>query len=169
MDNVEFMHTLEWTADTSLADPALVSLTTLSALAALNIPDAPTLEQILSLEAHLCTYDEKLEFVPEHAFAEGLYGRLLRIKAGSILTGKMHRKGCLNVLVSGRITVWTVGQRHDLVGPAMFPSDAGIKRVGVTHTDTIWITVHATDTTDPVEVERELTIDDNRIIEGIRA
>lgn len=167
--NFDFMHTLEWKGDLIPADAALFAQTKLSMLAALNIPDAPTLEEIRALEAHLCTYDEQLNMLPEHAFAEGVYGRLLRIPAGAILTGKMHRRGCLNVLVSGHITVWTVGERHDLHGPAMFASGPGIKRIGVTHTDTIWVTAHATDLTDPVEVERDLTISEPRTIEGERA
>lgn len=169
MGNFDFMHTLEWQGALIPADPALLAQTRLSALAALNIPDAPTLEEIRALEAHLCTYDEQLDMPPEHAFSDGVYGRLLRIPAGSILTGKMHRRGCVNVLVSGHITVWTVGERRDLHGPAMFPSSAGIKRIGVTHTDTIWVTAHATDLTDPAEVERELTIPEPRTIEGTYA
>jgi hypothetical protein len=84
-------------------------------------------------------------------FVDGLYARLLEIPAGIILTGKIHKKACLNVLLKGEIDVAVdivkdgekVSGSKTLRAPAVFPAPAGVKRAGFTLTDTLWMTVHA--------------------------
>lgn len=121
------------------------------------IAPAPTIEQIRQLEDVLRagpTLD--MSDMTSHHFAEGLYGRELFIPAGTVLTGKMHKRGQLNVLAQGDITVWTEQGMKRLQAPAVIPSGAGIKRVGYAHTDCVWITIHATHETDLVKLEEQL-------------
>jgi hypothetical protein len=98
-------------------------------------------EKVLRLEEAL----KQLPQLPEdvhHHFAPGLYLRELRIPKGAILTGKIHRHAHMNFLVKGDISVLTEHGIKRLTAPATILSEAGIKRAGYAHEDTIWITVH---------------------------
>lgn len=98
---------------------------------------------------------------PIHHFADGLYGRELFIPAGTLIVGKVHKRDHLNFLIQGDITVFTDGGMKRLKAPCILKSKAGIKRVGFTHEDTIWVTVHATDSVEGCDVkalEDDLTV-----------
>ena len=121
------------------------------------LPNIPTLEQIRQLEDLLWqgpTLD--VDEITTHHFSEGLYGREIRIPAGTILTGKMHRQGQINVLAQGDITVWTEQGMKRLQAPAVIVSGPGCKRVGYAHSDVVWITVLASEETDLVRLEQQL-------------
>jgi len=97
-----------------------------------------------------------------HHYAPGLYGKELRIPAGTLIVGKVHLQGHLNFLMEGCITVFTEQGMKRLSAPFILSSEAGMKRVGVTHTDTTWVTVHAiegAELLEPDEVEKVLTVD----------
>lgn len=98
-------------------------------------------EKVMRLEAALKECPQIEEDVHHH-FAPGLYLRELRIPKGAILTGKIHRHAHLNFLVKGDISVLTEHGVQRLTAPATILSEAGIKRAGYAHEDTIWITVH---------------------------
>lgn len=89
----------------------------------------------------------------QHHFADGLYGRELFIPAGTVIVGKVHKREHLNFLVQGDITVWTEQGMKRLKAPAILKSYPGVKRVGLTHADTIWVTVHATDHAEGCDLE----------------
>lgn len=95
-----------------------------------------------------------------HHFIPGAYGRELHIPAGTILVGKIHRAPCFNFVNAGTITVLTEDGIKTITAPAFFRSDAGVKRVGVAHTDTVWITMHPTNETDLERLEAEITAPD---------
>lgn len=92
-----------------------------------------------------------------HHFAPGMYGREMRLKAGSILTGKKHRGPCLNV-VQGDITVFddNTGDGRRITGYSCFRSEGGTRRAGLAHAPTAWITFHATQETDLAKIEAEV-------------
>ena len=55
----------------------------------------------------------------------------------------------------GEITVWAKGEAHRrLKAPAMFHVEPHSRRVGLTHEDTTWTTVHLTALTDVAAWER---------------
>jgi hypothetical protein len=81
-------------------------------------------------------------FKTTHHFEDGIYMRECLIPAGFVLTGKVHSTGHYNMLVQGKITVWTEDGIKTLSAPAVIKSKPGIKRVGYAHEDAIWITVH---------------------------
>lgn len=123
-----------------------------------ELPAAPTLAQIHQLEDFLRT-QPKDDCATSHYFADGVYGRALLIPAGTCLTGKMHRQRHLNFLMQGTIRVWTEEDgTKELEAPQIIVSEPGTKRVGYALTDTIWVTVHATDKTDLEEIEAEVII-----------
>lgn len=89
-----------------------------------------------------------------HHFAPGVYGREMRAKAGTLITGKEHKGSCINVLSQGRITVFdAVGDLKELTAPHTFISGPGTRRAGYVHDDVIWTSFFATDETDPVKLE----------------
>lgn len=127
------------------------------------LPRVPTRAQIVALERHLLDMPA-VEIEPRHHFAKGIYAREIRIPAGTILTGKVHRTEHLNVLSEGEITVWTEDGMKRLQAPATIVSRPGTKRVGYAHTDTTWITIHGTDETDLDVLEAELI--ENEVLAG---
>jgi hypothetical protein len=122
-----------------------------------QLPSTPTVEQIHAFERVLAAMPQAEHFT-SHYFADGVYGRALLIKAGTCLTGKIHRQRHLNFLMQGTIRVWTDQGMKDLEAPQIIVSEPGTKRVGYAYTDVIWVTVHATDKTDLGEIEAEVII-----------
>jgi len=126
----------------------------------------PTRAQIVRLEDAMRQLPQ-MDLPPEHFFAEGLYARVLNIPAGTLLTGKVHRREHVNILAAGEITVWTEDGMRRIAAPHIMVSRPGTKRVGYAHTDTTWITVHATKCTDPQAAEDELVEPDMCAIEHV--
>lgn len=102
----------------------------------------PTREQIEQLEAQMRMM-EQLPIEPVHHFADGLYAREITIRAGTILTGKVHSTEHLNIVSQGRIAVWTEDGMKIVTAPCTLISRPGTKRVGFALEDTVWTTIHA--------------------------
>jgi hypothetical protein len=108
------------------------------------IPQAriPTREDIERLEAQMRMM-EQLPIEPVHHVADGLYAREITIRAGTILTGKVHSTEHLNIVSAGRIAVWTEDGMKIVAAPCTLISRPGTKRVGFALEDTVWTTIHA--------------------------
>ena len=100
----------------------------------------------------------QVEIPLRHDFADGLYGREILIPAGTMLTGKIHRKADLNFVLYGEIDVLTENGMKRVTGPCWFSGRAGAKQIGYAHTDTLWITVHATSNRDLETLEDEILV-----------
>ena len=87
----------------------------------------------------------QVEMVTNHYYAHGTYTRELIIPAGTLLTGKIHRHSCVNILSKGVIRVVTDEGFYDLKAPATFISSPGVKKVGYALEDSVWINVHPWD------------------------
>lgn len=118
----------------------------------------PTREQIVKLEQALKTLPQ-LDIETNHYSVAGLYAREIHIPAGTLLTGKVHKAEHLNIVSKGEIIVWTEAGMKRIKAPFVLPSFPGAKRVGLAVVDTTWVTIHATDKTDPAEIEAELIED----------
>ena len=94
----------------------------------------------------------------KHYYAEGTYTRELHIPKGTVLTGKIHRHSCINILLKGKIKVITEEDEYELEAPHVFVSGAGIKKAGFALEDTVWINVH------PWNGEDELDEIENKVI-----
>ena len=119
---------------------------------------------VQEFEAAMRTLPPALQVEPKsltvrHHFAPGLYLRELHIPAGMITTGKIHKYACLNILAKGRRSTVVDNQIVTIEAPHIHLSPPGIKRVSLTHEDSVWITVHATNLTDIDAIERELVCD----------
>lgn len=104
-----------------------------------------SIHALLALESKMKEYPQ-LDIPIDHHFHAGMYARELTIKAGTLLTGRIHKFDHFDIMLSGDITVSTDdGQVKRLTGLNIMQGKAGKKRAGYAHTDTHWITFHSTD------------------------
>lgn len=109
----------------------------------------------------------QVELEPTHHFAEHVYGRELLIPADTVVVGKIHRHEHLVMLLRGEATINTGEGMERIVGPKIWVSPVGAKRILYTHTECVFFTVHVTDTRDLAELEREIIEPEPRnILEG---
>lgn len=112
------------------------------------------IDQQLTTRKGLITLEDAISKVPgayigdrkewlKHSFADGIYMREIKIPAGQLLVGKIHRHSHPNVLLSGEVLVRTeYGGSQYLKGPMAMISPAATKRGVFTLTDCHWITFH---------------------------
>jgi len=135
-----------------------------------QLPDRVKIRSdILALEEE-CRQMEQVDFPLTHTFAPGAYARTIQLFAGKLVIGKIHRHAHLNIVSNGHVTVVTEYGRMDIKGPHVFTSQPGTKRALYVHTDTVWTTIHLTDSQDLAQIEREIiapTYDD--LPEGLLA
>ena len=96
------------------------------------------------------------EVINHHS--HGVYGRELRVPAGSVVVGHIHKFTNMNVLLEGEMSVVTEdGVKR--VGPGFLViSPPGTKRAAYAHTDCRWLTVHGTHETDVNRIEAEFIV-----------
>jgi hypothetical protein len=116
---------------------------------------------IVQLESNIRQYNQEHQLAEpdcplSHVFAPGAYARTIFIPKDTLLVGKIHKHAHLNMLMQGRVSVATEEGPIVLEAPRVMSSKAGTKRVVYTHTDTIWTTVHLTDSTDLEEIEEQI-------------
>lgn len=93
----------------------------------------------------------------KHHFSPGLYIREMFLPAGYCVAGKIHKYAHQNVITSGRVRVFTEQDGLlELVGPCTFVSKPYTKRLVYVLEDTVWSTMHHTNSTDLVEIESEV-------------
>ena len=96
----------------------------------------------------------------ESFFSEGLYTRKLTIPADTFIVGEMHLKGNINFLMKGTITVSSADGNETLHAPNIIVSKPGVKRAVHALTETVWVTVSATDKTTVEEVKTDIIATD---------
>ena len=92
-----------------------------------------------------------------HSFSDGIYCREIKIPAGMVVTGKIHKHEHPNYLMSGEVLVLTEdGGSEVLKGPLSMMSKGGTKRALYAITDLVWTTIHhnPTNTRDLKEIEK---------------
>ncbi|GAA5075447.1 hypothetical protein [Lysobacter panacisoli] len=123
------------------------------------IGPAPTREKIFQLQDLLLQFPQ-VENEPEHYFADGIYGRALPIKAGSIIVGKIHRHEHIVMLIKGSVTVNTDRGMETITAPHIWVAAPGAKRAFYAHEDSLLFTAH----TNPNN-ERDLEVIEAHVIE----
>lgn len=121
-----------------------------AALAA--VPKAPTRDQILRLQSAIAVMPQ-VDLPPEHTFGPGFYVRTIRIPAGTVLVGKIHKTEHLFVLSEGILEVATEDGVARLEAPYQAVCRPGLKRVGVAITDVVCSNLHITTETDLAKIE----------------
>lgn len=128
-------------------------------LAPLDLPKSPTLPQIKRLQDLVASVPQ-VPLEPEHSFAPGMYVRTLKIPAGTVVVGKMHRHAHPTLLTKGTATILTNNGMERISAPYQWISQPGAKRPVLTHTDCEFVTVHLNpgDTTDLDVLEAQIII-----------
>lgn len=86
----------------------------------------------------------------------GVYAREMKAPAGLVITGKIHEKDHINILSEGEISVMTDDGMKRMKAPYTFESKAGIRRIGYTHSDVTWTSIHSVNSDNIDELEKEL-------------
>lgn len=94
----------------------------------------------------------------KHSFVEGMYVREIFIPKGMLIVGKIHKKSNPVFVMLGDISIFSEEGSKRLKGGDYLISKPGAKRVGLTHEDTIWVEVFATNETDLNRLEEELIV-----------
>jgi hypothetical protein len=110
--------------------------------------------KVVQMEELMRQCPEQRHIEPVHYFAKGLYAREITIPKDTLLTGKIHLHEHLNIISKGDISVLTESGIVRIKAPATIISKPGIKRIGYTHEETVWTTIHASDATEPEEAEK---------------
>ena len=123
--------------------------------------DITTLEnQITNIEGALVG-KELHELNPvKHSFADGCYIREIFNPAGLLLVTKIHKKKHPYFLMKGKMSILTENGVHEVEAPHHGITHPGTKRIIYTHTDCVFVTVHATDSTDIKEIEETVIAKD---------
>lgn len=93
-------------------------------------------------------------------FAGGCYIREIFNPAGQIIVTKIHKKEHPFFLLVGEMSILKEEGIEHIKAPYYGVTKAGTKRVIYTHTDCIFVTVHATDKTTVEDVEEEVIAKD---------
>jgi hypothetical protein len=127
----------------------------------LSRPMAPA-----QLEATVMRAQEVIGKMPQveapirHLFADGLYAREMTICRGMVFVGRLHLQSQVNIISKGDISVLTAQGLIRMRAPFSYVGEAGAKRVGFAHDDTVWTTILGTRLTDPQEIFETLTVMD---------
>ena len=94
-----------------------------------------------------------------HFFGDGVYVRKITLPKGVCATGRIHKYDHISIVVSGDMTVWSEdsGVRR-IKGHSVVEVKAGMKRAGIAHEDTVWLTAHKMDRLNPLEIIDFLTV-----------
>lgn len=93
-------------------------------------------------------------------FAGGCYIREIFMPAEQIITTKIHKKDHPFFIQSGKLSIISEQGKQEIEAPYNGITKAGTKRLIYTHTDCVFITVHATDKLTVEEVTKEVIAED---------
>lgn len=96
----------------------------------------------------------------KHSFADGCYIREIFNPAGELLVTKIHKKEHPFFLLEGKMSILTEDGVQHLQAPYHGITKPGTKRIIYTHTDCVFVTVHATEKTNIKEIEKDVIAED---------
>ena len=91
-----------------------------------------------------------------HIFGDDIYVREITMPAGMVLTSKIHKTNHPFFVIKGDVSVVTEDGVVRIKAPYWGMTKAGTKRVLHIHSETVWITVHATKEKNLDKIENEL-------------
>ena len=127
--------------------------------------------QVIELQKHISA--GALPAVPlkyNHYFAEGIYGRLMSVPAGTIVVGKPHRTQHLCILLKGRLAVTRDdGTVVEMAAPAVYVAEAGQKKAALVLEDLEFMNIHPVQTQDLDEIEKQVIIPEEEFEQAVLA
>jgi hypothetical protein len=122
--------------------------------------DLAKYDNIFNLETAIGEFLAPTDYTLQHNFLRGVYVRTLRLKRGDVLTGKIHKFDCINIIAKGKIAVSDCnGEKAVYEAGDVFNSPAGTKRAGFAFEDTVFINVFSCNETDIDKIEAVLGCD----------
>ena len=122
-----------------------------------NMPEILALESWIKANVDQEALLETTEL--NHYRIPGVYARELKLKAGTILTGKIHNFESMGILSQGRMRILTSEGAKIVEAPYVTVDKPGIKRLGVCETDCTFVSIHKTDAETIEDIEDELVSD----------
>lgn len=131
-----------------------------------HLEDIPLRDCVFAIEAEMKQFPiPDLTNIDENAYYQlqlpvtyhhggGVFTGELFIPKGAIVVGKIHKFENLNVMTKGEMSVLVGKEIKRVKAPYVVVSAPGTKRVAYAHEDCIWMTFHATDKTNPDDVEK---------------
>jgi hypothetical protein len=101
-------------------------------------------------------HDYGKDFPLVHKFYPGLYERQITLPTDSLVVGKIHRHAHVNFISRGHVSVMTEFGVTEFRAPVTFVSEPGVKRAVYAHEETTWTTYHQANSTDLMEIEKEV-------------
>jgi quercetin dioxygenase-like cupin family protein len=91
-----------------------------------------------------------------HHFSDGVYARQMMLPKDHFAVTHAHEYDHLSILASGRVTVEIDGNAEEFAAPACINIAAGKHHRIVALEDSVWFCIHATDETDPDNLDEVL-------------
>lgn len=91
-----------------------------------------------------------------HKFGDGCYIREITMPKGMLLTSKIHKKKHPYFVLKGDVSVLTGEGVIRIKAPFSGITEPGTKRVLYMHEETVWTTVHITESKDLKQIESEI-------------
>lgn len=138
---------------------------------ALTKPAGVSREVIAQMQHEILKH-EQTECPLEHTFAPGAYARGIRLPAGTLIVGKIHKHAHLNIVSRGLVTVVTEFGKRQIDArehPVTFTSEPGTKRALYVQEEAYWTTVHLTESTDLAQIESEIIAPDFEALDAFMA
>ena len=102
---------------------------------------------------------ETVEPITEHFFAEGVYGRLMKVPAGNWVVGAAHKTDHISILLKGKASItMDDGSVKYLEAPMMTVVPAGKKKMAYVLEEMWFVNIHPTDTEDLDIIESRVII-----------
>jgi len=121
--------------------------------------DQKKMEAFDTVEAWLATQGPLMDCnqLTQHFFADGMYIRKIFMPTGWRFTSKIHKHRHPFFILQGEVSVFSDNEGEvRYKAPVWGITETGTRRLLLIHSDTIWITCHATDETDLEKIEEHV-------------
>lgn len=95
----------------------------------------------------------------DEVFCNGIYTRQITLLKGTCAVGEIHKQQHINILSKGSVLVLTEDGMEQIDAPQRWVGEPGVKRATFALEDTVWTTIHATQSTSPNDLRREFVAD----------
>lgn len=127
-----------------MSEPTVIDLVPVAREAAAELIAAASDDEMIdALEERILGELEPVEMPLVHRFTPGLYIREIHMKAGTLLTSKIHKTEHPFTISKGRVLVKLKGgETQELAAPYTGITKPGTRRAIIILEDTVWTTYH---------------------------
>ena len=122
------------------------------------------LEEAIIREGGAVQGEEEITSNTFHWHCEGAYVRELHMPEGQVVTGAIHRYGCINILLKGRLKVVQSDGEAIVEAGSIYITEPREKKALFALEDSIFLTVHATELTEEEDLIKHFTISPEELL-----